>query len=245
MHRVVARLLDARQDVVAELGVAGDLFLLRAHADVRLVDERRERVLLRLHGRALVLPHVGLGRVVDLRAEELRLLVLAHVARIGGDALAVSALPAHLQPEVVAVADQLDGDFALPVVRAGLAEDLEARVDLPLREVADEPHARRVRRPLAEDPVRLLAPAPLHLVEPVVLVRTRPVRERHLAARQLPDERERVFGTTADRAFERFQVGIIQEFRHAGPPCALLQRVHVPEILPRNDPCGQVSSLFR
>ena len=45
---------------------------------------------------------------------------------------------------------------------------------------------------------------------------------------ELPDERERVFGTTADRAFERFQVGIIQEFRHAGPPCALLQRVHVP-----------------
>ena len=73
------------------------------------------------------------------------------------------------------ILDKPRGDLALPDVGPGDPEALEAGVDLPLGEVADEPHPRGVRRVLAE------GPAAADAVQAVPLVGAGEVGERAVA----------------------------------------------------------------
>ena len=91
------------------------------------------------------------------------------------------------------------------------SEALEARVDLPLRKIADKPHARCVRSPFAEHPS-----ATSLLVEPVVFMGAGPVRKRLLALRQLLGSRERMRGATSYRSLERLQVLVVEKMCHGG-----------------------------
>ena len=188
---VVAGLLHARKHVVAELRVGVDTLLLAAHADMRLIDERRLEPGRWRRVAPLVL------RLVDLRAEEVGLGILNDVARIRGDSLAVPPFPAHFKTVVVTLLDKPCGDLALPDVGIRQPEALEARVDLPLGEVAHEPHARRVRRPFAEHPPALRA------VKPVIFVRRGPVGKRALPRSKLACSVERMLRAPAYRRLER------------------------------------------
>ena len=210
LHDVVPGRLDARQHAVAELRVGRHLPLLARHADVGLVDAGRLRP---PDGRA-VPPDVRLLRLPDLRAEEVRRGVLHHAARVGGNPLAAPAVPAHLQPVELAVADEARGKGALPHVRSGQPFELEARHGLPLREVADEPHLRRIRRPFAEDPARRRA------VEAEILVRARPVREPPRAPRQFGGTGLGMRRTPANRVRVGREIRVVEEMgrRAHAPP---------------------------
>ena len=191
LHNVVAGLLDAWKHIVAELRVGVDSFLLAAHADMRLVYERRLEL-----GRGRRIAPLVL-RLVDLGAEEVRLGILHDIARIRGDSLAMPPFPAHFEAIVVAVLDKPCGDLALPNVGVRQPEALEARVDLPLGEVAHEPHARRIRRPFAEHPPALRA------MKPVIFVRRGPVGKRALPRSKLACSVERMLRAPAYRRLER------------------------------------------
>ncbi len=175
---------------------------------MRLVDERR----LELGRWRRVAPLVL--RLVDLGAEEVGLGILNDVARIRGDTLAMPPFPAHFEAVVVALLDEPRGDLALPDVGPGDPEALEAGVDLPLGEVADEPHARRIRRPFAEHPPALRA------VEAVVFVRRGPVGERALARRKFARPVEGMLRAPAYRRLKRLEIYVVQESCHRNLPVA-------------------------
>ena len=206
LHDVVAGLLYSRKHIVAELRVGVDTLFLAAHADMRLVDERR----LELGRGSRVLPRVF--RLVDLGAEEVGLGILNDVARIRGDALAMPPFPAHFEAVVVAILNKPRGNLALPNVGVRQPEAFETRVDLPVGEVANEPHARRVRRPFSEDPSICGA------MKPVVFVRGRPVGKRALARRKFVRSVERMLRTTTYRRLKRLQVWIVEKSCHIVSP---------------------------
>ena len=224
LHRVVSGLLDARQHLVAELHVRMDPLLLASHADVGLVDERTARRLRRF------VPPLVL-RLVHLRAEELRLRILHHVARVRRDALAASAGPAHLEPIVVSGLYRLRGQLQLPDVRAGDAHALVQAVRAPLREVSDEPHRGGVRGPLAEDP-----PA-ARPVESVVFVRRGPVGEGRLPSRKLVCAGVCVHRPSAYRLLERPQVFVVEQLCHLHLPGRVGRNAH---ILPKPRAAAQL-----
>ena len=146
LDHVVAELRDARQHVAAEIVEGGDFLLLRAHADVALVDEG-----VRVLAGAPVLPAVRGLRGPDLGGEDLGLRVLDGAGHIGGDALPRPAGPLEVELVEVAVAEEHRGELELPVAVADGLEAVAFRA-LPVVEVADEPDLRRVRGVLAEDP---------------------------------------------------------------------------------------------
>ena len=221
LHHVVAGRLDARENVVAELRVGADLPLLLRHPHVRLVDARRLAAQRGPRARAAVLPQVGLLRLPHLRAEQVRLRVLHDATRVRRDALAASAVPVHLKMVELSVVDRAGREGALPHVRAGDARELEARGNVPLREVAHEPHLRRVRRPFAEHPPRRRA------VQAEVLVRARPVGETPLPAGQFARPVAGMRGPTAHRVRVRGEVRVVKQAR-TGAPSFFATSSHAP-----------------
>ena len=155
---VVAGLLDAREDLLGELGVGAHALALLGHPHVRLVDERRA---VRPHEG--VLPRIGLG-LPDLRGEEATLGVLHHAPDVGGQTLAAPAGPVHFQPEELLVLDGLRRAGPLKDLPPGQALGLVLGQQLPVREVPHQPNIGGVGGPLAEDP------ALGGLVQTVVLV---------------------------------------------------------------------------
>ncbi len=101
LYCVVAILGDTGQHVTAEFVVGADTLLVLAHADVRLVDEKR----LGVGGEFLYLELIGMFRSVDLGREDLGVVVLNHAARVGGQTFAVATIPIYMELEEVSVVD--------------------------------------------------------------------------------------------------------------------------------------------
>ena len=155
--------------------------------------------------KVLVPPHVLLLRRPDARLEELRVGVLRHMARIGGDALAATAVPPDLKPVVIPAFHQRFLDDAFPYIRILAPEAFKPRVDRPVREIAHEPHARRIRRPFAEYP-----PLP-DMMKAVVFMRARPAGET-AAAGELGRACRRPRASPSYRRLIRLEIQIIQKF---------------------------------
>ena len=147
LNGVVAVFLDARQDVVLELGIGAHFLGILCHADVAFVDEERVGVGLEV----LFLELIGLCWRPDLCGEYLCHFVLYHAVGVGRYALPFSALPLDFQFEEVAMV-HLAGfqfDFPVAVVDAG---HLVGFIFLPSVEVAHQMNVGGIRRPLAQHP---------------------------------------------------------------------------------------------
>ena len=152
LDRVVPGRLDARQDVLTELGVGPDPPPLLGHADVRFVDQQRGRT--RRRGMA---PLVGGGRRPGLGIEDGRDGILDHAPRVAGNAVAAAALPLHAQAVGIFMLQGIGGQMQLPV--AALIEPLQGiGVALrPVREGTQQVDRGGVGGPLAEDPAAIAA----------------------------------------------------------------------------------------
>ena len=139
------------QDVFLELFVRADLFRIARHADMALINQ--ERVAIRTE--MILLPDIGRFRLPDLCRENFRLLVLHHAPAPSGDALPLAARrPFHFHLIEVAMMDGIRWQLQLPVARVPYLLAAVALLLLPAVEIADEENIQRMRRPLAEHPLR-------------------------------------------------------------------------------------------
>ena len=174
LHRVIAVLLDTRQNIAHELQIGSYAFFFRRHADVRLVNDRRH-VLLRAE--FLICPDEFLARIPDGGAEVVRLFILHHIGRVQRDAVFGSACARHRNFDLGTMLERpCAGNHDFPAAVAHRRHRVARSV--PVVEFADQVHRRCARRPLAVDP------AALHLVEAVVQMTAGEIRQRLTGGKQ-------------------------------------------------------------
>ena len=151
--------LDARQDIGAELLVGAHRLLVLSHANVALVDEQRLHIGLELRYLELIF----LAGVPHLSREYLGNIVLNHSGGIGGNALALTALPVDRELEQVAMLHAALRQRDFPVAALERAHLVGCALG-PVVEVANHENLGGIRSPLAQHP------SLLGVMQPVVVI---------------------------------------------------------------------------
>ena len=191
---------NARQHILTELVVRAYLFGILCHADVAFIYQQGRGV----RTESLLLPHVRLLRCPNLRAENLRLVVLHHPAAPRGNAFAASSVPMHLQFIQVAMLERTGAELDFPVSRALDTLQLILGRLFPVVEIAYQVNLRCVGRPFAEHPARGRA------VQSKIQISSGEVRQSGFSAlRQLADFVQGVLMPSGDGRFEVFQPRVV------------------------------------
>ena len=146
LQDVIAQVSNLGQHVTAEVLEAGDLLRLGAHADVAFINQGMGTLPC-----PAMAPDIGLRRIPDLGAEDLRLRILDAAGRIGWQTLRSTAGPFDEDLVQGPVMQQHRGNAELPVPVADGFEG-PAPGPVPVVAIADEIDARCIGRPFAEHP---------------------------------------------------------------------------------------------
>ena len=147
LYAVVTVSCNAREHLLAELGVCSNFLLFLSHTYVALIDEQRGAFGNKLPVLELILllgsPH--------LRTEYLCCLILHHATHPCRNTLAAAALPVNLHFVVLTMSKCLLGHSSFPHA-AGKLLQLILGTLFPVGKVADEHNLCSVRSPLTEHP---------------------------------------------------------------------------------------------
>ena len=158
LHSIIARLVDAGQDIIGKFPVGADLALFLRHAHVGFVD-----IQLVLAHEILIRPGKGLPVVHHLALEGDVLLVLHHPAGIQGDVLRAGQIGVHHGFDLAAVPQGVvAGEIQLPVAVAQIGQRVGGLV--PAVEFALQIQLVGAGRPLP------VVPAAIHVMEAKVHV---------------------------------------------------------------------------